>query len=443
MLQRHFGLRRDPFGLTPDPAFLFLSEGHAEALAGLKLGLLGRRGLIVLVGEVGTGKTTLLYSLLSGLGPEVQTAYVANTALPFDDILRAAVKDFGVPPAGLDLSGATRFELLEALNELLRGCVREGTVAALIIDEAQNLSDEAFEGLRLLLNFETYHEKLLQIILVGQPELDSRLSRPGLRQVADRIAIRCHLNPLTPDEARSYIDHRLRAAGSSSQIFTPAALKLAVAQSRGIPRRINVLCHNALLFAYGRDLPRADAKVMKQAVREREGRDLVRLYAAPVARVAQPQHRAAWGLRWLLALAGTAACGALLLGLFVPRPARTTHRPVPDTTPAATSAAAPATLPAVRAPDRPAAPAVTPPPEPVAGRLPEGDGDGARTLAVERGQTLSSLILDLYGRYDVRLLAEVLAENPQIRDPDLIEQGDRLRFPQPARGPSPEGESRP
>ncbi|RMD84631.1 MAG: peptidoglycan-binding protein, partial [Candidatus Dadabacteria bacterium] len=271
---RHFGLHTDPFALTPDPAFLYLSAGHAEALAALKLGLHEKRGLVAMIGEVGTGKTTLLYTLLSSLGPNVRTAYIANTTLSFDGILRAALRDFGLPHDAAD-----RGTLLQTLNEFLLSSHREGKTVALIIDEAQNLSETAFEELRLLSNYETYRSKLLQIILVGQPELETKLSSPALRQVNERIAVRCYINPLRRREVHEYINHRLSAAGGRIDLFSAGALRAAASHSRGIPRRINIFCHNALLFAYGAGERRVSRRVMTAAIREHAGRGVVRIPA--------------------------------------------------------------------------------------------------------------------------------------------------------------------
>ena len=259
----HFRLKTDPFSLTPDPAFLYLSESHAEALAGLKLSLLERRGLACMTGEVGTGKTTLLYSLLSTLGSEVETAYVNNPALPVDQILKAILEDFE-----LDGHGSTKLELLNALNDFLLHCAGRGVTVALIFDEAQVLSDEAFEEIRLLLNFENYDQKLLQIILVGQQELGIRLQSWKLRQLADRVAIRCRLEPLSVNDSRKYIGHRLGAAGGSSDLFTNQALRVITKKCRGIPRRINVVCHNAMLYAYGDGVRKVDHKMANEAIRE-------------------------------------------------------------------------------------------------------------------------------------------------------------------------------
>ena len=266
MYVHHFGLQAEPFSLTPDPAFLYRSPGHAEALAALEIGLRSRRGFMVMIGEVGTGKTTLLYSLLTRLGSEVRTAYISNTKLSFDDMLQEALTDFGIPCPGLD-----RLDRLMTLNTFLRRCAVEDTTAALVIDEAQNLDGEAFENLRLLSNFETFTSKLLQIVLVGQPELEIKLRHPSLRQVAERVAVHCHVNPLSRAESRKYVQHRLECAGGSFALFSPAALRLLLRRAHGIPRRINIICHNALLFAYGAEAERVARSHVRAAAREREG----------------------------------------------------------------------------------------------------------------------------------------------------------------------------
>jgi type II secretory pathway predicted ATPase ExeA len=272
MYWRRFNLTGEPFSLTPDPAFLYLSSVHAEAYAAVTMGLKERRGLISMIGEVGTGKTTLVYSLLSNLGPEIHTAYISNARLSFDGILRNALRDFGV-----DCDELHGVQLLDAFNDFLHNCAKAGTTAALVIDEAQNLSSETFEDLRLLSNFETYKTKLLQIVLVGQPELDTKLRDPALRQVADRIAVRTHVNPLTSQEARHYIEHRLSAVGGSMNIFSEPAIRTITSRSAGIPRAINILCHNAMLFAYGQTKDKIARSMVLEAVHEKEGDGLVRL----------------------------------------------------------------------------------------------------------------------------------------------------------------------
>lgn len=277
MYWRRFNLTGEPFSLTPDPAFLYLSSVHAEAYAALTMGLRERRGLISMIGEVGTGKTTLVYSLLSSLGPEIHTAYISNARLSFDGILRSALRDFGVECE--DLHGV---QLLDAFNDFLHRCARDGTTAALVIDEAQNLSHDTFEDLRLLSNFETYKTKLLQILLVGQPELDTKLRDPALRQVAERIAVRCHVNPLTAQETRHYIEHRLSAVGGSIDVFSEPAIRTIISRSAGIPRAVNILCHNAMLFAYGQAKDKIARSMVLEAVHEKEGGGLVRLGSRPL-----------------------------------------------------------------------------------------------------------------------------------------------------------------
>jgi general secretion pathway protein A len=264
MYARHFGISFEPFSLTPDPTLLYRSPGHVEALAALQVGLRGRCGLLVMTGEVGTGKTTLLYALLAELGPQIRTAYLANTKLGFDDMLRLMLADLDVACPGAD-----RVAMLMALNELLRDCATKGDTVALIIDEAQNLDDESFEHLRLLSNYETFDAKLLQIVLVGQPELEAKLRRPGLRQVAERVAVHCRIAPLSRRESRAYIEHRLRCAGGSLALFSLPARRLLVRKAQGIPRRLNILCHNAMLFAYASDARRVTRAMARRAIRAR------------------------------------------------------------------------------------------------------------------------------------------------------------------------------
>jgi len=270
MYAAHFGLNAEPFSLTPDPAFLFLSPGHAEALAALEIGLRARRGLIVMTGEVGTGKTTLLYTILQRLGPQMRTAYIQNTSVCFDAMLRQALADLGVTCAG-----QRREDLLAAFNGVLLQSAADDASVVLVVDEAQNLSDETIESLRLLSNYETFTTKLLQIVLVGQPELESKLRNPRLRQIAERVAVRCHVNPLSWGDSRHYAAHRLEGVGGGLDVFSPAALRLLLWKARGIPRRINILCHNALLFAYGRTDGRVSLRAARAAVREHDGRGRV------------------------------------------------------------------------------------------------------------------------------------------------------------------------
>ncbi len=211
MYRRFYGFTKPPFGLTPDPSFLCLTPGHREALAQLTYGVQEKKGFILLTGEVGTGKTTLLRALLNRLPKGTAVAYAVNSTLPFDELLEYLLEDLGVPNAGV-----SRAQRLMALYRFLTEQYRAGINNVLIIDEAQNLDLDTLEQIRLLSNFETTSEKLVQIVLAGQPELRRRLALPELRQLKQRIALRCKIEPMSPEETRGYIADRLRIAGGSN-----------------------------------------------------------------------------------------------------------------------------------------------------------------------------------------------------------------------------------
>ena len=258
-----YGLREKPFGVTPDPHFLYLTPSHREALAELVYGVQEKKGFLVLTGEVGTGKTTLLHALLRRLDAQTAAAFVFNSTLPFEALLEYALEDFGVSKPGESYA-----QRLMALNTFLIERRRAGQNTVLIIDEAQNLSPESLEQVRLLSNFETPTEKLLQILLVGQPELDQRLALPALRQLKQRIALRCRIQPLSADEVVEYIRARLRTAGArDSGLFTPEALARVAAHSGGVPRVVNALCDHALLIGYADQERRIDRRIVDDAIR--------------------------------------------------------------------------------------------------------------------------------------------------------------------------------
>jgi len=259
----------EAFSLTPDPGRLFLSHDHAEALAKLRRGIESRKGFVVLTAEVGLGKTTLTYSLLTALGPEVRSAYVANPRLDFEGLLRMALTDFGMPS-----EARTRSELLRALDELAKDCAASGQTAVLVIDEAQGLDQPTFESLLLLSS--------LQLVLVGQPELDEKLRAPELRAVAARVAVRIEIKPLDPAESREYVLHRLTKAGGSAGAFSSEALDVILRRAEGVPRRMNILCHNALLVAYASGADVVTTAMAEQAIEELTGGALVRLRSRPL-----------------------------------------------------------------------------------------------------------------------------------------------------------------
>ena len=245
MYTQFFGLREKPFTLSPDPKYLFLSDSHREALAHLLYGIEQGEGFIAVTGEVGTGKTTLCRTLLERLDASTEVAFVFNPPLSGMELLQAIHHELGL------LGGdATRQELTAELNQFLLEKKAQGKRVLLIVDEAQNLERDALEQVRLLGNLETNTAKLLQIILLGQPELDAKLESPDLRQLRQRITVRWRLAPLSAGEAREYIAHRLRVAGAAKEIFTDLATREIHRRSRGIPRVINLLCDRALLAAF-------------------------------------------------------------------------------------------------------------------------------------------------------------------------------------------------
>jgi general secretion pathway protein A len=261
MYRRFYGFIRRPFGLTPDPSFLYLTPGHRDALAQLTYGVQEKKGFILLTGEVGTGKTTLLRTLLSRLPQSTAVAYAVNSTLSFDELLEYLLADLGVPK-----SGRRRAQRLMTLYQFLIEQQRAGSNNVLILDEAQNLDLQALEQIRLLSNFETTSEKLVQIVLAGQPELKRRLELPELRQLRQRIALRCTIQPMTPDETRGYIAERLRAAGGNPRLFTADAVQMITASSRGVPRVVNILCDHCLLAGYANDTRQIDADIARLAI---------------------------------------------------------------------------------------------------------------------------------------------------------------------------------
>jgi general secretion pathway protein A len=251
MYEAFFGLRELPFSLTPDPRFLWLSETHEEGLAALYYGITRRKGFILLTGEVGAGKTTLLRAVLERLPPDTETALILNTAgIGSIDLLKLIVTEYGLnPPATI------KADYLIALNKFLLGRLQRGLNTVLVIDEAQNLGAEALEEVRLLSNLETDNEKLLQIVLTGQPELLEKLADPSLRQLRQRIAIEHHVEMLAQDEVGAYLRHRIEVAGGKyDEVFEAGLEPLFYSASLGCPRMISLLADRSLLAAYSRQV---------------------------------------------------------------------------------------------------------------------------------------------------------------------------------------------
>ena len=248
MYTDHFSLSELPFNLTPDPKYLYLSASHAEALAQMVFGITMKRGFIMLTGEVGTGKTTIIHSLRDKIIEHTKTAFIYHAILGVKGLLISICKSFHIPFSPRN----NKSELLMRISKFLQNTTRGGGNAALIIDEAQNLNTKILEQIRMLSNFETPNQKLIQIVLVGQPELKTRLAQNDLRQLRQRISLNYHLSPMDRIETEKYIYHRLSIAGNQNgqKIFTTHALDEIHEYTQGIPRSINIICDNALIMAY-------------------------------------------------------------------------------------------------------------------------------------------------------------------------------------------------
>ena len=264
-----FGLRTKPFNTTPDPDFLYLSPGHKEALGSLIYGIKEKKGFIAVTGQVGLGKTTILRSFLNQHPqPNQETVYLLNPNLSFTNLVKTLLRELGHEPIEGDDAA-----VLEQLHFVLIDKYREGRTVVLLIDEAQNMPVDTLEHLRMLSNLETPKDKLIQIVLLGQPELDSLLDRYELRQLRQRIAVRAIIQPLSKPESIEYIRHRLdKAGGEGKKVFTKSALALIVQEAKGIPRRLNILCDNALVTAYGCNTALVTAKIAKEVIGDLTGR---------------------------------------------------------------------------------------------------------------------------------------------------------------------------
>ncbi|HEV8385532.1 MAG TPA: AAA family ATPase [Candidatus Acidoferrales bacterium] len=265
MYKKFFGLRENPFNVNPDPRYLWLNKHTQEALACLTYGVQSRKGFILLTGEVGTGKTTLLNKLLDWLHRErVATAFIFNSKLNVTQFFDFMMADFGIPT-----ETRLKSQVLMRLNHWLLERYQAGETAVLVVDEAQNLSTQVLEEIRLLTNLETSTDKLLQIVLSGQPELEYKLNQPQLRQLRQRITLRCRTHALSLDETGDYIKSRLQIAGANGRlIFSPEAVETVHTYARGIPRVTNLLCENALISAFVDQQSPIDAATVDEVARE-------------------------------------------------------------------------------------------------------------------------------------------------------------------------------
>ncbi len=264
MYDKFYNFKEVPFNLTPNSRFFFASDKHTTALDSLIYAINQRKGFVVITGEIGSGKTTVCRTLLNRLDKHTQVALVTNTNLNSKDLLMTIMEDLEI-----EFSSSSKSKLLSQLNTYLIDQMQLDNNVVLIIDEAQNLKPSVLEEIRMLSNLETETEKLIQIILLGQPELKQKLSLRGLEQLRQRVAVYFHLSPLNQDETKNYILHRLKiASGSDRQYMTEEALELVYKFSKGVPRLINQICDNAFLTGYVNEVPMIDKKIMKEVIEE-------------------------------------------------------------------------------------------------------------------------------------------------------------------------------
>ncbi len=467
MYRAFFGFREKPFNLTPDPKFLYLNASYREALAALHYGVVERKGFVSLIGEAGTGKTTLLRRLLSELPRETRSVLVINPAIGFEEMLRFILTDLGRPPA----AGASKLDMLEVLNEELLATLARGGNVVVLIDEAQDLTIPVLEELRLLSNLETAKEKILQLVLAGQPELDGLLARREIRQLRQRISVSARLRPLARSEVEAYVGARIGAAGGDVRgLFTRGALFRLWWFSAGVPRLVNAACDNALVTAYARGRRTIGWREIGEAMQDlrrqvtwapsRFGRAATLLAAAVIggglALGALALWRDGWaplarrvGLTPPLATA-TAAPSSTPTEIAPtvtaePTPALAETPPaeavVPDgSMPSATvtpaDVAASTSTPSESAgpeatPVSPIAPSESPHPDGKRARTVDVDPVGAIRIRVNEGDTLTDLAVRYYGNASPRVLALLKAANPWLDDPNVLFAGKLLTLPAP------------
>ncbi|MGE5545303.1 MAG: AAA family ATPase [Solirubrobacterales bacterium] len=449
MYREFFNFSAEPFRVTPDPGFLYLTDQHKEALAAIIYGIAKRKGFVCITGEVGVGKTTILRSYLDSVDePGLRFVYIFNPNVSFQTLLRTVFKELGIVYPGEDIAG-----MVEALRVWLTEHHRRRETLVLLIDEAQNMPIGTLECLRMLSNLETATEKMVQTVLVGQPELENLLAERQLRQLESRIAVRTRLGPLSKTDSLAYIRHRLKCVALDDRpAFTEAALKEIVRQAGGIPRRINVIADNALMTAYGHKARPVPASIVRDVVREMRARD-----RGILPRVLPWRTVAISG--GALAAAGLVLAGGMWVRDELPQLASSLARPevaaevaLPLPPPVA-KAEAMVSSPAAPEPPRTEPPAALPPaalppaaPPPAANSpsaKPSVVASSAAAIAdlggeaapkrvlriVAPGDTLAGLTFQVYGKVDGNALKWVKEHNPGITNVDRIQVGQIIEFP--------------
>ncbi|MBM4331713.1 MAG: AAA family ATPase [Deltaproteobacteria bacterium] len=430
-----FGFSEQPFNVTPNPKFLFYTESHREALASMAYGINERKGFVSITGETGTGKTTLIRQLLDDLPSNVKVVFISQTKVTFEQLLRGVLHELEMPIGYQDKSS-----LIRQFNNYLMERLGQDKNLAIIIDEAQHLSNEAMEDFRLLSNLETATSKLVQIILVGQPELEDKLNSSELRQFKQRIAVRRRILPLREEDSRRYIEHRLKMVGNStSQVFTPEAVSMICHYCKGVPRVINILCDNAFLIGHERGKKKINALIIQEVLRHME------VLPEREINVEEPGYKKrirtkSMRLKNLLprfSYITIALFGLALVILFgseyllnikknlelrlsgqQPVDEQKVAAPAAESESALTSAAAPTPA----AEEKPAT-RTQPKPE---------NNIRINTVIVEENETIRSLAQKYYDLSNTTLADYILRFNPGITNPDLVKAYEKINIPEVA-----------
>jgi general secretion pathway protein A len=432
-----YGFSENPFGIPPDPKFFFPSESHSEALASLRYGITYKKGFILILGEAGIGKTLLIQHLLNTLDAQVKTILFPQSQIPFQQMLKDMLIKLKLPP-GLGTKGS----MMHVLYDHLIGCLARDETIAVMIDEAQNIGLKVIEEVRLLANLETGTSKLLQIVLVGQPELREKLRSEVIRQIKQRIVISCQINRLTEKESMQYIDHRLKIAGSSaSEVFTDEALSLICRYAKGIPLALNTLCSNALSVGCGLSEKRISPSIVKKVRREKGilTAEKTLILASGIKR------RLSRKIFMILSALGLLAMALFFSRSYVQPLFYAQKQDQSVTRPAiGEKASAPEVErhdAAENIPDRPGPEVMKPPPEapiipasppavPAVKSRSDAEIRVKEIVEVKKGGNLYSLAYQHYKAADESLIDHILKLNPEITNPNLILISQKIRIPE-------------
>jgi general secretion pathway protein A len=409
MYANFYNLKKEPFHITPDPEFLFLSPSHKEALGSIIYGVGHKKGFVLITGEVGVGKTTIVRSYLEDVDrSKLKIIYIFNSNVSFQGLLKTIYRELGITDLADDV-----FELVNQLHYVLIEEYKKGITVVLIIDEAQNMPVETLENIRMLSNLETSTDKLIQIVFSGQPEFEQKLERKELRQLKQRIAVKATIRPLTAEESRAYILHRLqKASAESSTLFTDGAVRKIVKEAHGIPRLINILCENSFITALGYRKGRITSGIVQEVISDFSGKKKGRILKT--------------------ALVSLALVLAILSSFFFythnERGRSVTGRN--PSSPAVENKTADSTVMPVENVSKVLSPVETSlPHQPMKGlRNPEKSGFPIIRI-VKAGDTLSRLASEVYGVSSKQLLIFVRENNPGIHDADKILIGEQILFP--------------